>query len=162
MKGFKSIDIIVAKWCFDICARSSWYVFCTTFICIIMWGAWCRDSDVVERSYWIIGNGNTVEENFGIFSLIWMSSWRHHRHACTHTHNHLTALCPGLPGWAGTRKVKQSGFYWSKRQFFTSRMPFLPPNQHSQSTEGNKACMQRNETCSNNILQVLSGVQTNT
>jgi len=24
----------------------------------------------------------------------------------THTHTHLTALCPGLPGWAGTRKVK--------------------------------------------------------
>ena len=23
-----------------------------------------------------------------------------------HTHTHLTALCPGLPGWAGTRKVK--------------------------------------------------------
>ena len=22
------------------------------------------------------------------------------------THTHLTALCPGLPGWAGTRKVK--------------------------------------------------------
>jgi len=24
-----------------------------------------------------------------------------------HTHTHLTALCPGLPGWTGTRKVKQ-------------------------------------------------------
>jgi len=24
----------------------------------------------------------------------------------THTHNHLMALFPGLPGWAGTRKVK--------------------------------------------------------
>ena len=23
-----------------------------------------------------------------------------------HTHTHLTALCPGPPGWAGTRKVK--------------------------------------------------------
>ena len=22
------------------------------------------------------------------------------------THTRLTALCPGLPGWAGTRKVK--------------------------------------------------------
>ena len=75
------------------------------------------------------------------------------------------ALFPGLPGWAGTRKVNQSGFYWSKRQwvavasagpyaslhlapdrlpcqhlttpkFFTGRMPFLPPNQQRQSTEG--------------------------
>jgi len=27
-------------------------------------------------------------------------------HLATHTHTHLTALFPGLPGWAGTRKVK--------------------------------------------------------
>ena len=27
-------------------------------------------------------------------------------HTHTHTHVRLTALCPGLPGWAGTRKVK--------------------------------------------------------
>ena len=24
----------------------------------------------------------------------------------TYLHTRLTALCPGLPGWAGTRKVK--------------------------------------------------------
>ena len=29
----------------------------------------------------------------------------------THTHTRLR----GLPGWAGTRKVNQSRFYWSKR-----------------------------------------------
>jgi len=87
-------------------------------------------------------------------------------HARTHTHTHtsLTDLFPGLPRWAGTRKVNQSGFYWSKRpwaavasaepyaslhlapnrhhastpplSFFTGRMPFLPPNQQRQSTEG--------------------------
>jgi len=28
-----------------------------------------------------------------------------HTHT-THTHTRLTALCPGLPGWANTRKVK--------------------------------------------------------
>jgi len=28
---------------------------------------------------------------------------------------HLTAFFPGQPGWAGNRKVNQSGFYWSKR-----------------------------------------------
>jgi len=28
----------------------------------------------------------------------------------------LTALCPGLPGWAGTEKVKPIWIYWSKRQ----------------------------------------------
>ena len=81
-----------------------------------------------------------------------------------HTHTRLTTLCPGLPGWAGTRKVKPiwlllkqetvsgSGISWaicksaprsrqiprqhSTAQFFTGRMPFLPPNQRCQSTEG--------------------------
>ena len=28
------------------------------------------------------------------------------KHTHTHTHTRLTALFPGLPGWAGTRKVK--------------------------------------------------------
>ena len=83
----------------------------------------------------------------------------------THTHTCLTALFPGLPGWAGTRKIKPiwvllkqetvsgSGISWAtcksaprSRQittpaphhlvFFIGRMPFLPPNQQCQSTEG--------------------------
>jgi len=82
----------------------------------------------------------------------------------THTQTHLTALFPGLPRWAGTRKVEPiwillkhetvsgSGISWARcksaphsRQitmpaphscFFTGRMPFLPPNQQRQSTEG--------------------------
>ena len=77
------------------------------------------------------------------------------------THTHLTALFPGLPRWAGTRKEKPiwillkqetvsgSGISWAvcksaprSRQitpplcFFTGRMPFLPPNQQRQSTVG--------------------------
>jgi len=39
------------------------------------------------------------------------------RYYNAHTHTRVTALCPGLPGWAGTRKINQSGFYWSKRQW---------------------------------------------
>ena len=82
----------------------------------------------------------------------------------THTHTRLTALFPGLPSWAGTRKVKPcwillkqetvggNGISWAicksaprcrqittpahTTQFFTRRMPFLPPNQQRQSTEG--------------------------
>ena len=76
------------------------------------------------------------------------------------------ALCPGLPGWASTRKVKPiwillkqetvsgSGIRWdicimqvctllqadnhanTPLLSFTGRMPFLPPNQQCQSTEG--------------------------
>ena len=80
------------------------------------------------------------------------------------THARLTAHCPGLPGWAGTRKEKPigillkqetvsgSGIHWAickcaprsgqiphqhpTAQFFTGRMPFLLPNQQRQSTEG--------------------------
>ena len=81
-----------------------------------------------------------------------------------HTHTRLTALLPGLPRWAGTRNIKTiwillkqktvsgSGISWAicksaprSRQIttpaphhsdFTGRMPFLPPNQQRQSTEG--------------------------
>ena len=84
------------------------------------------------------------------------------RHPYTHTR--LTALFPGPPGWAGTRKVKpiwillkqDSEWQWHQLghmqvcislqtdnhastpplKFFTGRMPFLPPNQQCQSTEG--------------------------
>ena len=80
------------------------------------------------------------------------------------THIRLTALFPGLHRWAGTRKVEPiwillkqetvsgSGISWARcksapcsRQIttptlhhsvFTGRMPFLPPNQQRQSTEG--------------------------
>ena len=69
-------------------------------------------------------------------------------------------LCMGLPGWAGTRKLKpvwilrvwqwhqlghmqvctslQTGNHssTSPAQYFTGRMPCLPPNQQCQSTEG--------------------------
>ena len=80
------------------------------------------------------------------------------------THTHLTALFPGLPRRAGTRKVEPiwillkqetvsgSGIRWAicksapcSRQItmpaphcsvFIGRIPFLPPNQQHQSTEG--------------------------
>ena len=38
-------------------------------------------------------------------------------HTHTHTDTRLTTFCRGLPGSAGARKVNQSGFYWSKRQW---------------------------------------------
>ena len=93
----------------------------------------------------------------------------------THTHP-FNGSFPGLPRWAGTRKVKPiwillkqetvsgSSISWDicksaprSRQIttsaphhsvFTSRMPFLPPNQQRQSTEGNR---QINVTLLSNI-----------
>jgi len=99
------------------------------------------------------------------FNYIKMASRSWKAEANTHTHTRLTALFPGLPGWAGTRKVKPiwiwlkqetvsgSGISWAISKsasrsiqittpvphhstFFTGRMPFLPPNQQRQSTEG--------------------------
>jgi len=93
-------------------------------------------------------------------------NWVEMTHTRTHAHTHtrLTALCPGLPGWAGTRKVKPiwillkqetvsgSGISWAvcksaprcrqitmpapHHSVFTGRMLFLSPNQQRQSTEG--------------------------
>ena len=83
----------------------------------------------------------------------------------THTHTRLTALFPGLSGWAGTRKVKPiwillkqetvsgSGISWAicksasrSRQitmpvlhyssFLQGGCPFCRPNQQHQSTKG--------------------------
>ena len=83
---------------------------------------------------------------------------------CLLTDTRLTAFFPGLPRWAGTRNVNPiwillnqetvsgSSISWAIRKsaprsrqitmpaihhsLFTGRMPFLPPNQHRQSTEG--------------------------
>ena len=84
---------------------------------------------------------------------------------CLKEHTHpFNGPFPGLPGWAGTRKVKPiwilmkqetvsgSGISWAicksaprsrqitmpapRHSVFTGRMPFLPPNQQRQSTEG--------------------------
>jgi len=84
-----------------------------------------------------------------------------------HTHHRLTALCPGLPRLAGSRKVKPvwilltqetvsgSGISWAAgpyaslhlapdrqplqhptTQCFAGSVPFLPPNQQHQRTDG--------------------------
>ena len=85
--------------------------------------------------------------------------WQHlPRLDVVYTHTRLTALCPGLPGWAGTRKVKPicillkqetvSGICWAicksaprsrqitmpapHRSIFIGRVPFLSPNQQCQ------------------------------
>jgi len=85
-----------------------------------------------------------------------------HTHTHTHTHTSLTAICPGLPRWAGTRKVKPNwillkqrtvsgnGISWAICKFapcsrqITTPAPhhsvfYRPPNQvnqQRQSTEG--------------------------
>jgi len=79
----------------------------------------------------------------------------------SHTNNHFTALFPGPPRWAIARRepldfmvqgkidrgrhtirlgATPSGLisaHLYQTQIFTGKMPFLPPNQQRQSTEGN-------------------------
>ena len=117
-----------------------------------------------------------------------------YKRAEKHTHSRLTALLPELPRSAGTRKVKSiwillkqetvsgSGISWAtcksasrSRQitmpapyhskFFTGRMPFLPPNQQRQSTEGT-CVMCREKNAKKTVLYLihtnqLSSVQSN-
>ena len=89
-----------------------------------------------------------------------------------HHHNRFTALFPGPTGWAGARRELLT--LWCKGRltegdtstirlgttpsglssatstipplFFTGRMPFLPPNQQCQSTEGNYRIRIREKT----------------
>jgi len=114
------------------------------------------------RSTWRTSATDTSRRSAGQSGSTRLSSpgnLQQHTHTHTHTHTRLTALFPGLPRWAGTRKVEPiwillkqetvSGPYASLHlapdrkprqqptaQFFTGRMPFLPPNQQRQSTEG--------------------------
>jgi len=91
----------------------------------------------------------------------------------------LTSLCPGLPRWAQKGKtnldfseavaVASAGLYASLHlapdrqprqhpttQFFTGRMPFLPPNQQRQSTEGSKALKACHETNVKSVQKYIS------
>jgi len=78
------------------------------------------------------GNGNCVELQW----LIYISG-----DINIHTHTRLMALCPGLPGWAGTRKVKPiwiqetvsgSGNSWAIRKSAShSRQTTTPAPHHS-------------------------------
>ena len=72
---------------------------------------WCHITRQVEVT-WL----TTVFLHF-ILAHFAISIFSISRKLIQHTHTRLMALFPGLPGWAGTRKVNQSGFYWSKRQW---------------------------------------------
>jgi len=129
---------------------------------------WKDSLEGVEQSENSGAEDDDVLRNLSAGIWYWLATSRDTdawKHTHTHTHTLLTALCPGLHRWAGTRKVKPisilleqetvsgSGISWAicksaprSRQkttpvphhssFFTGRMPFLPPNQQCQNTEG--------------------------
>jgi len=126
----------------------------TIWLSIKQWPGVCFFSQPVESVCCCPESSNVTSICFSP-SLQWL----------IHSHTRLTALFPGLLGWAVTRKVKPiwillkqetvsgGGISWDicksatrSRQittpaphhscFFTGRMPFLLPNQQRQSTEG--------------------------
>ena len=78
------------------------------------------------------------------------------KHTHTHTHIHLTALCPGLPGWAGTRKVKPiwillkqetvsgSGISWAVCKSAPRSRPITTPAPHHLFTGRRPSCRPTN------------------
>jgi len=53
---------------------------------------------------WCLKSVLVISGDSGIETVVVAAFW--HFVSLTHTHTRLTALFPGLPGWAGTRKVK--------------------------------------------------------
>ena len=129
--------------------------------------------DATSITLWIINVHSRSNRHGFNDSCHWLISQLSHRNFPKISHFTTTTTtttipfngpCPGLPGWAGTRKVKPiwillkqetvsgSGISWavcksahgsrqittpaSHHSVFTGRMPFLPPNQQRQSTEG--------------------------
>ena len=133
-------------------------------------GSWTFDrTNKVETVWWtFVQDERSTIRLISVFISPYMTAqWNiryYNNYTHTHTHIRLTALCPGLPGWAGAKKIKpiwillkqetvsSSGISWAicksaprSRQIttpaphcsvFTDQMPFLPPNQQRQSTEG--------------------------
>jgi len=98
---------------------------------------WQRSSS--QSTSWYLWSTEAVDDSAGTSGRLGSRCMhpgvlRHHRNATdvtalcpehidsgamynSNNNAHLTALCLGLPGWAGTRKVKPIWFYWSKRQW---------------------------------------------
>ena len=124
-----------------------------------------------------------------IFNVPFLTKLHTHTHLILwlSTHTRLTALCPGLLRWAGTRKVKPiwivlkqetvsgRGISWAicksalhSRQIttpaphhsvFTGRMPLLPPTRQRQSTEGRNYMWTENSAIAFNSASTMPKVR---
>jgi len=108
-----------------------------------------HDFDII----WCMHSSHTVLCDLSLthLQLDWVSSINARLREChslvahtTHTHTRLTALCPGLPGWTGTRMVKPiwillknetvsgSGISWAVcKSALRSRQITMPAPHHS-------------------------------
>ena len=146
-------------------------VLCRVFQCALslVHGTWRKDSllqyDVILRPSWFwrltllstlslscLTTSMTacIESTLSLsnvclqYLVYWHWPWRQRKRKHTHTHTRVTALFPGLPGWAGTRKVKPiwillkqetvsgSGISWAIcKSASRSRQITMPVPQHS-------------------------------
>jgi len=60
-----------------------------------------------------------------------------HTNIYTHTRDSLMALCPGLPGWAGTRKVKPIWILLKQETVSGRLQPCIPISQNFQKLSHN-------------------------
>ena len=86
-----------------------------SFTCCWTWQTITTDNDVIHTLRQLTANScnslllTWVMGVFFWYQLTWVivdTELLNSLLSSIHTHTHLTALCPGLPRWAGTRKVK--------------------------------------------------------
>ena len=103
-------------------SRQGWYAWLHVHGQVLCWAILFCWSHCVQHLY-IARPYTTATETLAYVaspatdSEHWSHDWNNSVHYWSNTYTRLTALCPGLPRWAGTRKVKPSGFHWSKRQW---------------------------------------------
>jgi len=105
--------------------RPAGFLLCTLWAGDISWQQWARcrcgaAGASAQQQMWTVSHSQMMEEPE--HRLVWFVGSLcvvFHRTVTfnTDTHTRLMALCPWLPGWAGTRKVKPIWIYWSKRQW---------------------------------------------
>ena len=73
-----------------------------------------------NKKYCYVYQGNYKCDSWEVLyykNVLYKQSTHTRMHAHRHTHAYLMALCPGLPTWASTRKLKPIWILWSKRQW---------------------------------------------
>jgi len=68
---------------------------------VSVWGTGRLVWILIHNLSWHYADGTRANKTSPYRFLI-----KSYKHKCTRAHTRLTALFPGLPGWAGTRKVK--------------------------------------------------------
>ena len=118
-----------------------------------------------QKAVWLLQIYWHIKHNLHVFRItIYHNLTIFTNYYYYYNNNHFITLCPGLPGWVGTRRINHSGFCWSRDDgvalasaepyasylhfapednhasttslIFTGQLLFLTPNKQRQSTKG--------------------------